>query len=249
MIKSFDFTDINLITDNYEGITIDNSTIPHLIEDFEKELITIIDKLENKRLLWIKIPITKSDFIPLLTKYDFIFHHCNEGDITLLKKLSIDPIVPTARNHTLGVGVVVINDNNEILVIKDRIGQRYKLPGGYIDDDENISTAAVREVKEETGIDVDFTSIIALGHFKPLQFGESNLYVGCTAKANSSEINIIDDYEIIEARWMNLEEFLNHEEVLLFNKTIVNTAIKNDGLRFEHIDMFKNRDIDYELFF
>jgi len=249
MIKSFDFTDINLITDNYEGITIDNSTIPHLIEDFEKELITIIDKLKNIRLLWIKIPIAKSDFIPLLTKYDFIFHHCNEGDITLLKKLSIDPIVPTARNHTLGVGVVVINDNNEILVIKDRIGQRYKLPGGYIDDDENISTAAVREVKEETGIDVDFTSIIALGHFKPLQFGESNLYVGCTAIANSSEINIIDDYEIIEARWMNLEEFLNHEEVLLFNKTIVNTAIKNDGLRFEHIDMFKNRDIDYELFF
>ena len=48
---------------------------------------------------------------------------------------------------------------------------------------------------------------------------------------------------------MDLDEFLNHDEILLFNKTIVNTAIKNDGLRFEHIDMFKNRDIDYELFF
>ena len=249
MIESFDFTNINLITDNYEGITIDNTTIPHTITEFEQELTIIIDNLENKRLLWIKIPITKSNFIPILTKYDFVFHHCNEGDITLLKKLSIDPIVPTARNHTLGVGVVVINENNELLVIKDRIGKRYKLPGGYIDDDENISTAAVREVKEETGIDVEFTSIIALGHFKPLQFGESNLYVGCTAQAFSSEINIIDDYEIIEARWMDLDEFLNHEEVLLFNKTIVNTSIKNDGLTFEHIDMFKNRDVDYELFF
>lgn len=249
MIERYDYTNITLISDNYEGITIDNSTVPDIIDEFEQELISIIDNLKNKRLLWIKVPISKSHFIPLLTKYNFVFHHCNEGDITLLKRLIIDPIIPTARNHTLGVGVFVINENNELLVIKDRIGQRYKLPGGYIDDDENISTAAVREVREETGIDVEFTSIIALGHFKPLQFGESNLYLGCTAKAHSSEINIIDDYEIIEARWMDIDEFLNHDEVLLFNKTIVKTAIKNDGLRFEHIDMFKNRDIDYELFF
>jgi 8-oxo-dGTP diphosphatase len=249
MQESFNFTSINLITDNYEGITIDNSTLPTCIKKFEQELITIIHGLENKKLLWIKVPINKSDFIPLLTRYDFVFHHCNERDITLLKKLSVNPIIPTARNHTLGVGVVVINEKNELLVIKDRIGKRYKLPGGYIDDDENISTAVVREVKEETGIDVEFTSIIALGHFKPLQFGESNLYVGCTAKAFSSEINIIDDYEIIEARWIALEEFFNSDEILQFNKSIVNTAIKNDGLRFEHLDMFKDRDIQYELFF
>ena len=65
----------------------------------------------------------------------------------------------------------------------------------------------------------------------------------------SSKINIIDDYEIIEARWIDLDEFLNHDEVLLFNKKIVITAIKKDGLKFEHINMFKNRNIDYELFF
>lgn len=248
MIETFSFTKINLITDNYEGITIDCTTIPHELELFEQEIINIIDNLENKKLLWIKLPIEKSHFIPLLTKYEFVFHHCNENDITLLKKLIETPIIPTARNHTLGVGAVVIKDG-KLLVIKDRLGQHFKLPGGYIDDDENISSAVVREVKEETGIDVEFTSIVALGHFKPLQFGESNLYVGCVAKALSTEINIIDDYEIIEARWIDLEEFLNSDEIYLFNKTIVKTAIKNNGLRFEHIDMFKGRDIDYELFF
>jgi 8-oxo-dGTP diphosphatase len=251
MIETFNFTSITLVTDNYEGVTIDNSTMPNILEDFEKEIVNILDNLEDKKLLWIKLPIIKSDFIPILTKYDFVFHHCNEEDITLLKKLSMNSIIPTARNHTLGVGVVVINQDNQILLIQDRIGKRYKLPGGYIDNHENISTAAVREVKEETGIDVEFTSIIALGHFKPLQFGESNLYVGCTAKAFSREIHIIDNYEIIEARWMDLDEFLDHEEVLTFNKTMVKTAIKNHGLRFEHIDMFKDRaiNIDYELFF
>jgi len=249
MQESFHFTSINLFTDNYEGVTIDSSTIPTDISIFEKELLNILDNITNKRLLWIKLSIVQSNFIPLLTKHGFIFHHCNEKDITLLKKLTIDPIIPTARNHTLGVGVVVINEKNELLVIKDRIGKRYKLPGGYIDDDENISTAVVREVKEETGIDVEFSSIIALGHFKPLQFGESNLYVGCTAKAHSSQINIIDDYEIIEARWMDLKIFQNHPDILLFNKTIVNTAINNDGFEFEHIEMFQNKKIDYELFF
>lgn len=248
MIEEFNFTNITLITDNYEGVTIDYDSIPHVIEEFEDEIIKIIENLEDKKLLWIKLPIEKSEYIPLLTKYDFVFHHCNEADITLLKKLIHNPIIPTARNHTLGVGVVVISDG-KLLVIKDRIGQHYKLPGGYIDDDENISDAAVREVKEETGIDVEFNSIIALGHFKPLQFGESNLYVGCTATALNHEINIIDDYEIIEARWIDLEYFLNADEIYLFNKTIVNTALKNDGLKFEHLDMFKGRDIDYELFF
>jgi 8-oxo-dGTP diphosphatase len=248
MIETFSFTQVSLITDNYEGITIDNTTIPQELELFEQEILNIINNIENKKLLWIKLPIEKSHFIPLLTKYDFVFHHCNEEDITLLKKLIENPIIPTARNHTLGVGVVVIQDG-KLLVIKDRLGQHFKLPGGYIDDDENISSAVVREVKEETGIDVDFTSIIALGHFKPLQFGESNLYVGCTAKAFSSEINIIDDYEIIEAKWMYLEEFLNSDEIYLFNKTIVKTAIKNSGLRFDHLDMFKGKNIEYELFF
>lgn len=248
MLEEFNFTTITLIPDSYDGITIDTNSIPYILEEFEKELQNILQQLENKKLLWVKLPIEKSRFIPLLTKYDFIFHHCNEADITLLKKLTIDPIIPTARNHTLGVGVVVI-DEGKILVVKERIGQHFKLPGGYIDDNENISTAVVREVKEETGIDVKFNSIIALGHFNPLQFGESNLYIGTIAHPLSKDINIIDTDEILEAKWMKVEDFLEDEEIYLFNKTIVNTALKNNGLKFEHIEMLKGKDIDYELFF
>jgi len=248
MKEQFPFTKINLLTDNYEGLTIEYATIPHEIEEFEKELSLIIHNITNKKLLWIKLPLERSHFIPLLIKHGFVFHHCNENDITLLKRLIIDPIIPTARNHTLGVGVVVINEHDQLLVIKDRLGQQYKIPGGYIDDDENISSAAVREVKEETGIDVDFLSVVALGHFRPLQFGESNLYVGCTAKALSKEINIIDDYEIIEAKWMNLSEFLDSEEVLNFNKSIVKTSLKNDGFKHKHIEKFPRKELKYELF-
>jgi len=247
MNESYNFTQFCLIEDVYEGITIEHSSIPEELEMFEQEILNTIQNLQNKKLLWIKLPISKSHFIPILTKYEFVFHHCNEGDITLLKELICNPIIPTARNHTLGVGVVVIKDE-KLLVIKERIGLHFKLPGGYIDDDENISSAVVREVKEETGVDVEFSSIIALGHFKPLQFGESNLYVGCIAKALSTEIEILDTEEILEAKWIDLDEFFDSEDIYQFNKTIVKTALENNGFKIKELEMFKGRAIDYEVF-
>ena len=248
MTEQYNFTSINLITDNYDGITIDNSTIPNDVKEFEKELINIIENLQNKKLLWVKVPIEKSYIIPFLTKNKFVFHHCNEKDITMLKKLIDNPIVPTAINHTLGVGAVVIKDN-KLLVIKDRLWKKFKLPGGYIDDKENISTALKREIFEETGIKVELESIVSLGHFFPSQFEQSNLYVVCSAKALSTEINIIDCEEIIEAKWMDLDEYFNCEDIHIYNKNIVKTAMKDKGLKLETHNYFTKVDKQHEYYF
>ena len=248
MIEAFNFTSVSLISDKYDGITIDNSTIPNDVKEFEKELISIIENIKDKKLLWIKLPIEKSHIITTLTKYDFVFHHCNEKDITMIKKLTCNPIIPTAINHTLGVGAVVIKDD-KLLVIKDRIWQKYKLPGGYIDNKENISQALQREVFEETGIKIELDSIVSLGHFSPSQFEKSNLYVVCKAKALSYEINIVDCEEIIEAKWMDLEEYLNCEDIHIYNKNIVKTAIKDKGLKLESHKYFTNIDNQHEYYF
>jgi len=249
MIESYDFTTMNLTHDQYDGITIDSSTIPNSIEEFEKELLLIIENSENKKLLWIKLSIEQSQFIPILTKHDFVFHHCNERDITLVKKLIVKPIIPTATNHTLGVGAVVIDDD-KLLVIKDRIWQKYKLPGGHIDDSENISNALKREVYEETGIEVEFESIISLGHFSPAQFGESNLYVVCRATALSKEINIIDDEEIMDAKWINIQEYLACEDVHSYNKAIVKNALETIGFKIDtRTDLITRENVSYEIFF
>jgi len=161
MIENFEFTTMSLKYDQYDGITIDSSSIPNNVLEFEKDLCLIIEKIENKKLLWVKLSIEQSKFIPMLTKHNFVFHHCNERDITLVKRLIVKPVIPTATNHTLGVGAVVIDDD-KLLVIKDRIWQKYKLPGGHIDDSENISNALKREVYEETGIEVEFESIVSI---------------------------------------------------------------------------------------
>jgi len=242
------FISLSITEDKYNGITIDGSSLTYDIDLFKKALLEIIAQNKTKNLLWIKIPICNSNFIPLLTSYDFVFHHCNEKDITLVKRISINPIIPTAKNHTLGVGAVVIKDN-QLLVIKDKFQKGFKLPGGHIDDRENITTALKREVLEETGIKIQFENITSIGHFSPSQFGESNLYIVCKAKAVSYEINIQDADEILEAKWINLEEFFIDEEILSYNKALVKSAIVNKGLKIDECNFFTNPNKTYEFFF
>jgi len=246
----YDFTSFELKEDRYDGVSITCLGIQHSVLGFEEALRVLLENLTTKKLLWIKLSIESSELIPVLTKHGFLFHHCNERDITLVKKLIENPIIPTAVNHTLGVGVVVRHEDN-LLVIKDRIWQTYKLPGGFIDDGENISQAVVREVYEETGIDVAFQEITSLGHFLPAQFGESNLYIISVATPLSTHIDIKDDHEILEARWMNIEEYLNREDVLPYNKAIVKSTLSDKkGLSMRQgSELIKKQNLNYELFF
>ena len=67
-----------------------------------------------------------------------------------------------------GVSVFVVggrqpSTNGRVLLTKrdsDLGGTKWALPSGYIEYDEDFLTAAIREVKEETGLDVSIESII-----------------------------------------------------------------------------------------
>ncbi len=216
--------------DKYDGITIDNVTLPETVDGFKREIELLIESLENKKLLWIKIPIEKTEFIPSLTNLGFEFHHCDERNLTLVKKLTQKALIPTTKNFIVGVGAVVIDDSR-LLVIKDKFMLGYKLPGGHIDKYETIKNALVREVLEETGVNIVFESIVNVGHFLHGQFGESNMYLVCTAKALTKEIAINDLSEIAEARWIDIDDFLNLEDVNMYNKSVVRAAIENRDLK------------------
>ena len=239
------------ILDPYNGITIESKDLPISKEEFETNLDFLIESVKNKRnLIWIYIDIKKSDFIPIATKKGFIFHSCDEEYILVVKRLRENSVIPTASNHTLGVGAVVINDKNELLVIKERISTvGYKLPGGHIDDAEMITTALEREVFEETGVIVQFESIISLGHFYPHQFHKSNLYILCTATPKSYEINIQDSHEIIDAKWVDVYEYINDEDVLDYAKAIVIATIKSKGFSRANQETLCHIKKDFELFF
>lgn len=241
----------NTILDPYNGITINSIDLPKTKEEFEINLNFLVENVKNRRnLIWIYIDIKKSDFIPITTQKGFIFHSCYENLILVVKRIKPDAIIPTASNHTLGVGAVVINEKNELLVIKEKISNiGYKLPGGHIDDAEMITTALEREVLEETGIIVEFESIISLGHFYPHQFYKSNLYILCTATPKSYEINITDTSEIEDAKWIDVNEYLNDEKVLDYSKAIVLSSLGKKGLKKINQEVLAHIKRDFELFF
>lgn len=57
-------------------------------------------------------------------------------------------------SHIVAAAGIVINDNGEILLVKTARGG-WVFPGGQVEVGENVIDAVVREVMEETGVEID----------------------------------------------------------------------------------------------
>jgi ADP-ribose pyrophosphatase YjhB (NUDIX family) len=73
-----------------------------------------------------------------------------------------DPNAPTPNSMVPSVNVVVTNEAGDILLIRRSDNDNWALPGGAIDLGESLIQAAVREVKEETGIDCEITGLVGI---------------------------------------------------------------------------------------
>ncbi|TGU66729.1 NUDIX hydrolase, partial [Mesorhizobium sp. M00.F.Ca.ET.186.01.1.1] len=62
----------------------------------------------------------------------------------------------TSPKHSLSAAAIIVNDRNEVLLIK---GPRrgWEMPGGKVEQGESIREAAIRETKEECGLDIEVT--------------------------------------------------------------------------------------------
>ncbi len=65
-------------------------------------------------------------------------------------KLTVDIIVPTEG------GIILIQRKN------DPFKGEWALPGGFVDIGETVEAAAVREMKEETGLDVELVRLVGV---------------------------------------------------------------------------------------
>ncbi|WP_158846228.1 NUDIX hydrolase [Saccharothrix deserti] len=73
-----------------------------------------------------------------------------------------DPNAPKATNIVVAVTAFVQDDQGRLLMIRRTDNDLYSIPGGAQDVGETIGHTVIREVKEETGIDVDPTDIIGV---------------------------------------------------------------------------------------
>lgn len=145
--------------------------------------------------------------------------------------------VPPFAHTMVGVGALVINENNQILVVSEKnalIKESWKLPGGYLEMNENLVDAAIREVMEETNIKTRFESVISLRHAHGAAFKCSDLYVVMKLIPETEEITKCDR-EIAKCIWMDVDEYMNHPHVHQTNRSFVQhyLDLKNNGMKIE----------------
>jgi ADP-ribose pyrophosphatase YjhB (NUDIX family) len=73
-----------------------------------------------------------------------------------------DPAAPPANSLVPSVNVVVTNATGQVLLIKRSDNDNWAVPGGAIDFGESLIQAAIRETKEETGIDCEVTGLVGI---------------------------------------------------------------------------------------
>ncbi|HHH19495.1 MAG TPA: NUDIX domain-containing protein [Campylobacterales bacterium] len=222
--------------DRYNGLIIETETIQPTVSEFEQALTNLLQEAQKnqKNLIWLDLTTKRASHIAVATKLDFIFHNCEAHRITLVHRVKPDAYIPVPPTHTIGVGAVVINDNNELLMVRDRIhtsSSLYKLPGGMLEHADEFAQTVEREVYEETGIIATLDKAVGFLNSHPFMYNKSNIYAIFQLTAQTHEINVIDTYEIEKALWMNIDEFFAHPEMSEFQKRIVRFALENQGMQ------------------
>ena len=113
------------------------------------------------------------------------------------------------------VRVIVYRDDGDILLVKNRFSrQKWALPGGGVKHNESYKQVAVRETLEEVGLKIDNLQYL----------GKTNSYESYTKfsvrvfVAHASDYDIKCNFEIMEARWLNMNYLPKEYYALYANK-------------------------------
>jgi len=222
--------------DLYNGLIIDAISTEIASEEFKDSLLTLTiwAKKEKKNLLWLDLTTNQPQHIAIALEFGFEFHNCESTRISLTYQVKKDAYIPVPPTHTIGVGAIVMNHKNEILLVQDRISSNYsiyKIPGGMVEHADKLSSAIEREVYEETGIKSRLVKMVSLLNSHPYRFNKSNIYIVYQLEPLTLEINIIDTHEIAEALWLPLDSFFAHKEISDFQKDLVQKALSVEGMK------------------
>ena len=235
--------------DRFNGVTVVPDSIPCGPEEFGRELDESLETwtAQGYRLAWLALPLEQAQLIPLATARGFSFHHCSNDSLMLTRRLSADSFVPPFASHYIGAGGAVITPEDEILTVVERYGpSNYKLPGGLVEAGEDIAEGVRREVWEETGVETEFLSLLAVTHAPKWIFGRSSLYLVCALRPLSRQLDP-QEAEIAEARWMPIAEFMSNERVSPFTRDVLKSALGSDGLKVSSYESVTSRSV-WELF-
>ncbi len=137
---------------------------------------------------------------------------------------------------SVGLSSIVLNEKNEILLEKRSDNQKYCLPGGSIDLNETVIEGTKREVKEETGIDIENIKLFAIRSGEKCDFyypnGDITQYVDLIFISNAKKDSKIipQESETEKVFFISFDEIkkMKEEDFLKGSYFAISKFIKGD---------------------
>lgn len=127
------------------------------------------------------------------------------------------------ENRGISVDAIIIKDNKILLIKRGSEPDKglWAVPGGYVGWDESAEDAVLREVKEETNLDVINTKLINV-YSLPNRHPKQVINVAYIVDVKNGELKHGDDATNI--KWVSLDNLPN--PLALDHKQIIQDAIK-----------------------
>ncbi|WP_404404565.1 NUDIX domain-containing protein [Jeotgalibacillus malaysiensis] len=116
----------------------------------------------------------------------------------------------------LGAAGVIENSKGEWLVVKKKYGGlkgKWSIPAGFVEEGETADQAAVREVKEETGMTAEVIRVAGFRSGVLKDTISDNMIIFVMKAMDESEALQIPEDEIEEAAWIDKRELRDHPDV------------------------------------
>ena len=112
------------------------------------------------------------------------------------------------------VGALVVNSKGEVLLVRsNKWHNKYTVPGGHIELGERAEVAVKREVKEETGLDVEVVKLLIVQQaIYPKHYHKHEHFVFMDYVCRTKEMDVkLDGRELQDSIWIRPEEALKLE--------------------------------------
>jgi 8-oxo-dGTP diphosphatase len=123
----------------------------------------------------------------------------------------------------VGVGVLIVDDDK--ILLGKRIGAlgngTWALPGGLMEKFETFEDCAKREVKEETGLDIEGLEVISLSN--DVMYGDHTITIGLKANKFVGKPEVKEPSKCEKWEWFDIDDL--PEPLFIASKSVIDNYL------------------------